>query len=67
MILLGDEANLLCQHIQTSFYRKINESSRYFDMLTTSFCVMEDGMEVEQYMKFRNTLISASGAKVQYR
>jgi tryptophan 2,3-dioxygenase len=44
------------QHIQTSFYRKINESSRYFDMLTTSFGIMEDGMEVEQYMKFRNTL-----------
>jgi tryptophan 2,3-dioxygenase len=30
--------------------------SRYFDMLTTSFSIMENGMEVEQYMKFRNTL-----------
>jgi hypothetical protein len=28
--------------------------SRYFDMLTTSFSIMENGMEVEQYMKFRN-------------
>jgi tryptophan 2,3-dioxygenase len=26
-------------------------------MLTTSFGIMEDGMEVEQYMKFRNTLL----------
>jgi tryptophan 2,3-dioxygenase len=26
------------------FYRKINEISRYFDMLTTSFSIMEDGM-----------------------
>jgi tryptophan 2,3-dioxygenase len=35
--------------------------SRYFDMLTTSFSIMENGSEVEQYMKFRNTLTPASG------
>ena len=35
--------------------------TRYFDMLTTSFDIMGDGMEVEQYMKFRNTLTPASG------
>ncbi len=42
--------------------------SRYFDMLTTSFDIMGDGMEVEQYMKFRNTLTPASGFQsAQYR
>jgi tryptophan 2,3-dioxygenase len=42
--------------------------SRYFTMLTTSFDIMGDGMEVEQYMKFRNTLTPASGFQsAQYR
>jgi tryptophan 2,3-dioxygenase len=41
--------------------------SRYFDMLTTSFSIMEDGMEVDQYMKFRNTLTPASFQSAQYR
>jgi tryptophan 2,3-dioxygenase len=42
--------------------------SRYFDMLTTSFGIMEEGMEVDQYMKFRNTLTPASGFQsAQYR
>ena len=37
-------------------------------MLTTSFDIMGDGMEVEQYMKFRNTLTPASGFQsAQYR
>jgi tryptophan 2,3-dioxygenase len=37
-------------------------------MLTTSFDIMRDGMEVEQYMKFRNTLTPASGFQsAQYR
>ncbi len=42
--------------------------SRYFDMLSNSFSVMQDGMEVEQYLKFRNTLAPASGFQsAQYR
>jgi tryptophan 2,3-dioxygenase len=42
--------------------------SRYFDMLTTSFNIMREGMEVEQYMKFRYTLTPASGFQsAQYR
>ena len=37
-------------------------------MLTTSFDIMGDGMEVAQYMKFRNTLTPASGFQsAQYR
>jgi tryptophan 2,3-dioxygenase len=50
------------------FTEKLRRISRYFDMLTTSFDIMRDGMEVEQYMKFRNTLTPASGFQsAQYR
>jgi len=42
--------------------------SRYFNMLSTSFDIMGEGMEVEQYMKFRDTLTPASGFQsAQYR
>jgi tryptophan 2,3-dioxygenase len=42
--------------------------SRYFDMLSNSFDIMSEGMEVEQYMKFRDTLTPASGFQsAQYR
>jgi tryptophan 2,3-dioxygenase len=50
------------------FEGKIMRVSRYFDMLTTSFNIMREGMEVEQYMKFRYTLTPASGFQsAQYR
>lgn len=55
--------------LTTAFFtEKLRRISRYFDMLTTSFDIMRDGMEVEQYMKFRNTLTPASGFQsAQYR
>ncbi|MGV3460797.1 MAG: tryptophan 2,3-dioxygenase family protein [Flavobacterium sp.] len=50
------------------FTEKLMRVSRYFDMLTTSFDIMRDGMEVEQYMKFRHNLTPASGFQsAQYR
>ena len=50
------------------FTERLTRISRYFDMLTTSFNIMGDGMEVEQYMKFRQTLTPASGFQsAQYR
>ncbi|WP_353776912.1 tryptophan 2,3-dioxygenase family protein [Winogradskyella sp. 3972H.M.0a.05] len=50
------------------FEARIMRISRYFDMLTTSFNIMREGMEVEQYMKFRYTLTPASGFQsAQYR
>lgn len=65
------EINQLChtEKPQTVFFtEKLRRISRYFDMLTTSFDIMGDGMEVEQYMKFRNTLTPASGFQsAQYR
>ena len=50
------------------FALHLNRISRYFDMLSSSFTVMADGMEREQYLKFRNTLTPASGFQsAQYR
>ncbi|MFY8180555.1 MAG: tryptophan 2,3-dioxygenase family protein [Flavobacterium sp.] len=58
-----------CKKLETKFFAdRLTRISRYFDMLTTSFDIMGDGMEVEQYMKFRNTLTPASGFQsAQYR
>lgn len=55
--------------IETAFFtEKLRRISRYFDMLSSSFDIMGDGMEVAQYMKFRNTLTPASGFQsAQYR
>lgn len=56
-------------NIATAFFtERLSRVSRYFDMLTTSFDIMGNGMEVDQYMKFRNTLTPASGFQsAQYR
>ncbi|MCH2021201.1 MAG: tryptophan 2,3-dioxygenase family protein [Saprospiraceae bacterium] len=55
--------------LTTPFFAKhLNRISRYFDMLSSSFNIMKDGMDIEQYMKFRNTLAPASGFQsAQYR
>ena len=50
------------------FTQHLDRISRYFDMLSNSFTIMGEGMEVEQYMKFRDTLTPASGFQsAQYR
>lgn len=50
------------------FEDKLMRISRYFDMLTTSFNIMREGMDREQYNKFRHTLTPASGFQsAQYR
>ncbi|MBS7786058.1 tryptophan 2,3-dioxygenase [Flavobacterium sp. CYK-55] len=69
MVLWEIEQVTLCAQPQTAFFtEKLRRISRYFDMLTTSFDIMGDGMEIEQYMKFRNTLTPASGFQsAQYR
>jgi tryptophan 2,3-dioxygenase len=65
------EIDQVCNSVkpETHFFaEKLMRISRYFDMLTTSFTIMGDGMEVDQYMKFRNTLTPASGFQsAQYR
>lgn len=50
------------------FTERLMRISRYFDMLTSSFSIMKDGMDVDQYNKFRTTLTPASGFQsAQYR
>ncbi len=52
----------------TFFAERINRMSRYFDVLSASFSIMSEGMEYDQYLKFRNTLTPASGFQsAQYR
>lgn len=50
------------------FTNKLMRVSRYFDMLTSSFSIMKEGMDVEQYNQFRHTLAPGSGFQsAQYR
>lgn len=50
------------------FKEKLFRMNRYFGALTHSFGVMEKGMKREQFLKFRMSLIPASGFQsVQYR
>ena len=52
----------------TFFTDKLMRVSRYFDMLTSSFGIMQEGMDVKQYNKFRHTLAPGSGFQsAQYR
>jgi tryptophan 2,3-dioxygenase len=65
------ELEQLCHNPQptTAFFtEKLDRVSRYFDILTQSFTIMGEGMQVEQYQKFRHTLAPASGFQsAQYR
>jgi tryptophan 2,3-dioxygenase len=57
------------QNIDTvNLLKKITRINRYFDALVASFDVMVEGMEPEQFLKFRMSLMPASGFQsVQYR
>ncbi len=65
------EIDQICDHQELTvdiFSDKLSRISRYFDMLTSSFSIMQEGMDVKQYLKFRNTLTPASGFQsAQYR
>ncbi len=69
MILWEIEQVAFKEDLTTKFFaQRLDRISRYFDMLSSSFEIMGKGMEVEQYMKFRNTLTPASGFQsAQYR
>jgi tryptophan 2,3-dioxygenase len=50
------------------FAERITRIVRYFQLLENSFTVMVDGMEKEQFLKFRMSLLPASGFQsAQYR
>lgn len=69
MILWEIEQIAKAEKISTEkFTKHLLRISRYFDMLASSFEIMGDGMDKEQYMQFRNTLTPASGFQsAQYR
>ncbi|HUH25833.1 MAG TPA: tryptophan 2,3-dioxygenase family protein [Flavobacterium sp.] len=69
MILWEIQQVAYAENLTTTFFtERLGRISRYFDMLTTSFDIMGDGMEPEQYLKFRHTLTPASGFQsAQYR
>lgn len=65
------EIEQICHHPNLTvdfFSSRLDRISRYFDMLTSSFSIMQEGMDIDQYMKFRKTLTPASGFQsAQYR
>ena len=69
MILSEIEQVANTENIELNFFvNRLGRINRYFDVLISSFAIMKYGMEVEQYMKFRDALTPASGFQsVQYR
>ena len=69
MILWEIEQVAFKKDLKANFFSsRLDRISRYFDMLSSSFKIMGEGMDVEQYMKFRKTLAPASGFQsAQYR
>lgn len=50
------------------FLQRLQRINRYFDQLIHSFSIMVDGMEQDQFLKFRMALLPSSGFQsVQYR
>ena len=50
------------------FATRITRINRYFESLTKSFEIMVDGMETEQFLRYRMALLPASGFQsAQYR
>jgi tryptophan 2,3-dioxygenase len=61
---IADKKNLTVEFMVT----RIKRITRYFEHLTNSFAIMIDGMEQEQFLKFRMSLLPASGFQsAQYR
>ncbi len=53
---------------ETFFIERVSRINRYFDALVTSFDIMSKGMDQNQFMQFRMSLLPASGFQsAQYR
>ncbi|MES2265484.1 MAG: tryptophan 2,3-dioxygenase family protein [Bacteroidota bacterium] len=65
------ECKQIAEHENLSsdfFTARIKRINRYFEALTNSFEIMVDGMEKEQFLQFRMSLLPASGFQSgQYR
>lgn len=57
------------ENLEVNFFTgRINRINRYFEALITSFDIMVDGMDPQQFLKFRMSLLPASGFQSgQYR
>ena len=61
---IGIQENLTAKF----FVDRVNRINRYFEALTHSFDIMIEGMDREQFLKFRMSLLPASGFQsAQYR
>jgi tryptophan 2,3-dioxygenase len=69
--MILNEIEQIAEHsgLNADFFKaRVMRVARYFDMLESSFSIMQDGMDIDQYMRFRNTLAPASGFQsFQYR
>lgn len=56
-------------HLDVNFFvERVNRVNRYFEALTKSFEIMIEGMEKEQFLRYRMALLPASGFQsAQYR
>lgn len=58
----------LTQPTKTHFVDRVTRINRYFDALVKSFEIMIDGMDRDEFLKFRMSLLPASGFQsAQYR
>ncbi len=66
-----NELKQICNHPSLTaefLLARITRINRYFEALTTSFEIMGEGMEKAQFLKFRMSLLPASGFQsAQYR
>ena len=69
MILLEIDQIATREHIDEKFFMaRLDRIIRYFHNLENSFDIMVDGMEKDQFLKFRMALLPASGFQsAQYR
>ena len=58
-----------CEAVNQDFlFQRVKRMNNYFQALITSYEIMVDGMDKEQFLKFRMALLPASGFQsVQYR
>jgi tryptophan 2,3-dioxygenase len=65
------EYKQICNHTNLTaefLLARVKRINRYFDALALSFDIMSEGMEKEQFLKFRMSLLPASGFQsAQYR
>ena len=63
-----EQVNTAAPADATAILKRVNRVNRYFEALTHSFQIMVDGMDQDQFLKFRMSLLPASGFQsAQYR